>query len=110
MGKAIKLKAIEKKYKVGDAIRVKTFVRHPMDTGFAKNKATGAKVPAHFIKKLVCTIDGAEVCTVDVFGTTSRNPQFIVPVKVTKAGAEIKFVLTDTEGEEFSGTMKTQPK
>ena len=105
-----KLSAIEKSYKVGDVIRVKGFVRHPMDTGFAKNHATGEKIPAHYLTKLVCTIDGVEFCTVDIFPTTSRNPQFVVPVKVTKAGAEIKFTMTDNKGEQFEGTMAAKPK
>ena len=102
------LKPVERKYKVGDVIRIKAFVRHPMDTGFAKNKATGAHIPPLYINKVVATVDGKEFCTIDVFPTTSRNPQFIVPLKVTGA-AKVKFVMTDITGEVSEGTMAVKP-
>jgi sulfur-oxidizing protein SoxZ len=103
------LKPIERNYKVGDVIRIKAFIRHPMDTGFAKNKATGVKIPQHYITKAAWSFEGEEFCTIDVFPTTSRNPQFVVPMKVT-GGGTLKVVMTDNKGEVTEKTMAVKPK
>ena len=49
-----------KKDKSGGHV-VMVLVKHPMETGNRKDKKTGKKVPAHYVKTMVFTHNGAAV-------------------------------------------------
>lgn len=53
---------------------VKMLIRHPMETGLVKNKATGKIIPAHFIQALDCDHNGKRVLTAHWSTAVSKNP------------------------------------
>lgn len=66
----IKLRTKEKDGK----IQVKALIKHPMETGIRKDKKTGKKIPAHYIKRVVVEANGKEVLGADWSGSISKNP------------------------------------
>ena len=51
MGKKFRAgaKILDKNYKVGDTVKVQTIIIHRMDTGFAKDKSTGKRLPQFYV-------------------------------------------------------------
>ncbi len=47
MAKSIRIRANAK----GSVVLVKALLTHPMETGLRKNKKTGKKIPANYIKE-----------------------------------------------------------
>ena len=57
----------------GDVIQVHAIVQHPMDTGFFRS-ASGAPIPAYFIKDVMVTYAGREVAHFVWTSGISRDP------------------------------------
>ena len=91
---SIKLRAKTK----GDHTEIKAIITHPMETGRRKDKATGEKVPAHFIQEVIIESEGKTILTADWSGSISKNPYIGFRYKGTK-GATIKVTWTDNKGE-----------
>ena len=54
----------------------KTLIIHPMETGQRRDKATGEKVPAHFIKLLRAHLDDILLIEMHLGENVSKNPYF----------------------------------
>lgn len=93
--------------KITDGITdVKTLISHPMTTGLRKNKKTGKKIPAYFIKRVTAEIDGKQVFIADWGIGISTNPFLSFKVKGGKSGQSLKLSWVDNKGKSDSKTTK----
>ncbi|MHB1240975.1 MAG: thiosulfate oxidation carrier complex protein SoxZ [Gammaproteobacteria bacterium] len=83
----------------GDKTVVRMLIRHPMDTGLVKNKATGKIIPAHFIKTVTCDINGKTVLTADWSIAIAKNPYLSFNIKGVKPQDTLKISWVDNKGE-----------
>jgi len=67
---SIKIKAKLK----GGKSEVKALIKHEMETGLRKDKKTGEKIPAHFIKEVTCEHNGNVVFTANWGVAVSKKP------------------------------------
>jgi sulfur-oxidizing protein SoxZ len=101
MGK-IKLKPKARK----GVIKVKAIVKHPMETGFRKDKK-GEPIPANHIDNLTITHNGNKVVDADIGAAVSKDPYFQFQVAGAK-GDEITLAYTDNNGGSGSMTAKSK--
>lgn len=80
---------------------VKALIKHPMETGLRKDKKTGEKIPAHFIKEVVITANGTEVMSADWNFSISKNPYLSFSYKGA-TGDKVKLTWTDNQGKSDS--------
>lgn len=78
---------------------VKAIVFHEMETGLRKDKATGEKIPAHFIEELNCEHNGKTVLTCLWGPGVSKNPFLSFRIKNAKKGDTLKLSWVDNKGE-----------
>lgn len=90
----------------GDTTVVQSLVKHPMDTGLAKNKKTGKLIPAHFIQTLEFEHGGKNVFTAYWGPAVAKNPYVKFAFKGGKKGDEIKVSWVDNEGKSDSLATK----
>ena len=97
MANTISIRAYEKE----GMVTVKSIIRHPMESGFRKNRKTGKKYRAHFIQEVV--VESAEKTVMEAFwgGEISRDPYLSFRFK-GKAGDSITLSWIDNNGR--SGT------
>lgn len=81
------------------AATVKAIVFHQMETGLRKDKATGKKIPAHFIEELTCEHNGKTVLTCLWGPGVSKNPFLSFRLKNAKQGDKLKLSWVDNKGE-----------
>ena len=86
----------------GDVADVKVLMNHPMETGLRKDAKTGQLVPAHYIKDVTATINGAKVLDAGLSGGVSKNPYLGFKVKGPKAGDKVVVSWTDNTGDKNS--------
>ena len=102
MAKSIRIRAKLK----GDTTEVKALMSHPMDTGLAKDKKTGQKIPAHFIKEVKCEHNGKSVLVANWGVAISKNPYLSFKFKGGAKGDSIKISWNDNKGESDSAEAK----
>jgi sulfur-oxidizing protein SoxZ len=90
----------------GDVTEVKALMSHPMETGLRKDKKTGKKIPAHFIKEVKCEHNGNSVLVADWGVAVSKNPYLSFKFKGGSAGDAVKISWTDNKGESASADAK----
>jgi sulfur-oxidizing protein SoxZ len=90
----------------GDVAEVKALMSHPMETGLRKNKKTGKKIPAHFIKEVVCEHKGNKVMVASWGVAVSKNPYLSFKFKGAAAGDMIKVSWSDNTGETATADAK----
>jgi len=100
--KSIRIRA---KIKGGET-EVKALMSHEMETGLRKDKKTGKKIPAHFIKEVVCEHNGKQVLLAQWGVAISKNPYLSFKFKGAKAGDTIKISWQDNKGESSSAEAK----
>ncbi|MCP4697249.1 MAG: thiosulfate oxidation carrier complex protein SoxZ [Gammaproteobacteria bacterium] len=88
-----------------DVTTIKTLITHPMETGLRKKKETGEVVPAHFIKEVVCELNGQEVMNALWSSRISKNPYFSFKFKGGKTGDKIKVRWEDNLGNKDSAEV-----
>ena len=100
--KSIKLKA---KAENGETT-VKALIKHPMETGRRKDKATGELIPAHYIREVTCSYQGEPVLTTEWGPTISKNP--FVSFKFTggAAGEVVELTWKDNKDGSESASAK----
>lgn len=82
----------------GSAAEVLVLVNHPMETGNRKNKKTGKKIPAHYIKAMTFKKNGKTFADASLGQAVSKNP--LVSVRVAaKKGDKIVVSWSDSRGE-----------
>ena len=91
------MSSIKLRTKLKDGVVViKALIKHPMETGLRKDKKTGEKIPAHFIKEVVITANGTEVMAADWNFSISKNPYLSFSYKGA-AGDKVKLTWTDNK-------------
>jgi len=100
--KSIRIRAKMK----GAVTEVKALMSHSMETGLRKDKKTGKKIPAHFIKEVVCEHNGKNVLTADWSVAVSKNPYLSFKFKGANKGDSIKISWTDNMGKSDSAEDK----
>jgi len=82
----------------GGVAEVLVLVNHPMETGNRKDKKTGKKIPAHYIKNMTFKKNGKAFADANLGPAVSKNP--LVSVRVAaKAGDKITVSWSDSKGE-----------
>ena len=100
--KSIRIRAKMK----GSVTEVKALMSHSMETGLRKNKKTGEKIPAHFIKEVVCEHNGKQVLLANWSVAVSKNPYLSFKFKGAKKGDGIKITWNDNKGKSDSAEDK----
>lgn len=90
----------------GDVAEVKALMSHAMETGLRKNKKTGKKIPAHFIKEVVCEHKGNKVLVASWAVAVSKNPYLAFKFKGAAKGDTVKISWTDNKGESATADAK----
>ncbi len=84
---------------------VKVLMKHPMESGARKDKATGGLIPAHFIQSITCESAGKVRFSGDLSGGVSANPYISFKFNGNR-GDTVKVTWTDTKGISESGETK----
>ena len=90
----------------GDVTEVKALMSHPMETGLRKDKKTGEKIPAHFIKEVICEHNGKTVMTAYWGVAVSKNPYLAFKFKGAAKGDTVVVSWSDNKGETATGDAK----
>ncbi|MDH5727712.1 MAG: thiosulfate oxidation carrier complex protein SoxZ [Gammaproteobacteria bacterium] len=96
--KSIKIKAKMK----GSTAEIKALIRHNMETGLRKDKKTGDKIPAHYIKEVNCEHNGKSVFVANWGVAVSKNPYLAFRLRGASAGDTIKISWNDNKGDSDS--------
>jgi sulfur-oxidizing protein SoxZ len=100
--KSIRIRAKMK----GAVTDVKALMSHPMETGLRKNKKTGEKIPAHFIKEVNCEHKGKSVMVAQWGVAISKNPYLSFRFKGGAKGEKIKITWVDNKGKSAAAEAK----
>jgi len=84
---------------------VESLVKHPMDSGFVKDKA-GKLIPPHYIEVIDFTHEGKLVMRAFWGPAISQNPFSKFSFKGGKSGDTIGIAWVDNKGERSSATAK----
>jgi sulfur-oxidizing protein SoxZ len=88
---------VPKTAKPGEVVEIRAMIAHPMETGYRVGP-NGANIPRDIIRRFVCTYDGEEVFSADLFPAVSANP-FIAFTLVATTSGTVAFTWTDDAGE-----------
>ena len=88
--------------KMGEVVKIKTMIKHPMETGLRKDD-DGNPIPAHHIEKIEVEYLGKTIIRGTWTGAVSKNPFFVFYLKVRGDG-EVKVTWKDNQGGVFSAT------
>jgi sulfur-oxidizing protein SoxZ len=80
-------------------IEVRVLLRHPMETGARKHPDTGALVPRHFIREVICEHNGTKVLSLDWGWGISTDPYLGFWVEGGSPGDRITVRWSDNQGE-----------
>ena len=100
--KSIRIRAKMK----GDVTEVKALMSHSMETGLRKDKKTGKKIPAHFIKEVMCDHNGKKVMVANWGVAVSKNPYLSFKFKGAAKGDTVKISWNDNKGKSDSAEAK----
>lgn len=103
MAKSIKIRAKAK----GEQVSVKALMSHPMETGTRKDKKTGEKIPAHYIREVIAQANGKQVMRALWSGGVSKNPYISFSYPGAK-GDEITLIWSDNKGGSDSATAQVK--
>lgn len=81
----------------GEIIEIKTLIAHPMESGYRLDN-TGAAIPRDIINRFVCTYNGEEVFSAELFPAIAANPFIAFSTVATESG-ELAFTWTDDHGK-----------
>jgi sulfur-oxidizing protein SoxZ len=90
----------------GDVTEVKALMSHPMETGQRKDKKTGEKIPAHYIKEVNCEHNGKSVMVAQWGPAVSKNPYLSFKFKGAAKGDTVKVSWDDNTGKSESADAK----
>jgi sulfur-oxidizing protein SoxZ len=103
MASTIRVKAVTG----GGKTVVQSLIRHPMDSGFVKDKK-GKLIPAHHIEVLTFEHGGKTVFTALWGPAVSKDPYVKFSFKGGKKGDDLKISWVDNKGQSDSLTAKIQ--
>ncbi len=81
---------------IGDVTEVQALIKHPMDSGFAKD-GDGKLIPAHYIETLSFAHAGKVVFSADWGPMVARQPYVKFSFKGGKAGDTVTAQWTDNK-------------
>ncbi len=82
----------------GEVVTFKSLIRHPMETGQARNKQTGELIPAKFIREVTVEHGGRAVMTALWGMGISANPYLSFKFRGAKAGDPVRLSWVDNRG------------
>jgi sulfur-oxidizing protein SoxZ len=82
--------------KRGEVIEIKTLISHVMETGY-RIGVTGLSIPRDIINRFVCTYNGEEVFSAELFPAVAANPYITFFTVATESGT-LAFSWTDQHG------------
>jgi sulfur-oxidizing protein SoxZ len=85
---------------------VRVLIKHPMETGLRKDKATGKVIPAHFIKNISVEHNGQVAVNAKCGVAVSKDPFFFFKIKGAAAGDSVKISWEDNTGKSESTEQK----
>lgn len=80
---------------------VRVLIKHVMETGYRKDKATGGKIPAHFINQVTATWNGRTVLDMQWGVAISQNPYIRFKIKGAAPGDKVAVRAIDNFGAGF---------
>lgn len=89
--------------KKGELVEIKSLIKHPMESGLRKDKATDALIPAHYIESVVVEYGGKQVLKATWTGAVSKDPFFSFFVKAEATGP-LKMTWKDNKGQSFDAS------
>jgi sulfur-oxidizing protein SoxZ len=91
----------------GDTTEVQSLIRHPMDSGFVKDRS-GKLIPAHHIEVVEFEYGGKTVFTALWGPAVSKDPYVKFSFKGGKKGDDLKVSWVDNKGTSDSLVAKIQ--
>lgn len=82
--------------KKGEIIEIRTLASHTMETGF-RHSDTGKLIPRDIITRFVCTYNGAEIFSADLYPAISANPYLTFSTLAVESG-QLEFKWTGDNG------------
>jgi sulfur-oxidizing protein SoxZ len=82
--------------KKGEAIEIKTLVRHPMETGYRVD-TMGQPIPRNILTDLTVTFNGAEIFRMEMHQGIAANPFLSIVLRAKESG-ELVFTWTGDFG------------
>jgi sulfur-oxidizing protein SoxZ len=82
--------------RAGEVIEIKTMIAHPMETGY-RTGTNGATIPRNIISRFVCTYDGEEIFSAELFPAIAANPLIAFTTVAVQTGT-LTFAWTDDSG------------
>ena len=79
---------------------VKLLLQHPMETGNRRDPLTGLKVPRHFIRELVCDLNGNTVLRADWSWGMARKPYLSFRIREASPGDLVRVRWSDDRGND----------
>jgi sulfur-oxidizing protein SoxZ len=80
----------------GEIITLRALISHPMETGFRKGP-DGQLVPRHIVTRFVCSFEGQEIFSADLFPAIAANP-FLTFTTIAEASGTFTFRWIDDRG------------
>ena len=80
----------------GEVIEIKTMISHPMETGYRRD-SSGVAIPRNIINRFVCTYDGEQVFSAELFPAVAANPLIAFTTVAVQTGT-LTFAWTDDSG------------
>lgn len=87
---------VPKQVRSKEPFDVKLLISHPMESG-QRRDSMNLPIPRDIIKSFVCTYDGEEVLSVDLFPAIAANPFLSFSVCVERSGT-LTMMFTDDHG------------
>ncbi len=78
--------------------KVRILIDHPMITGLRKDKKTGKKIPAYFIKTVTCDLNGKNILTADWSIAIAKDPYTSLIIRGAKPSDILKISWVDNKG------------
>ena len=82
--------------KQGEIIEIRTLASHTMETGF-RHSDTGKPIPRDIITRFVCTYNGVEIFSADLYPAISANPYLTFSTLAVESG-QLEFKWTGDNG------------
>jgi len=90
----------------GGVTTIKMIINHPMETGIRKDKATGKKIPAHYIETVQVKHNDKVVLDALLGPAVSKNPFIQCKFKGAVKGDALKISWADSKGESDTKEVK----
>lgn len=80
-------------------LTVRALIRHPMEVG-RRHPAGGERIPAHFITRVICTLDDEVVLDADWGGGIAKDPYLSFEIAGVAPGARFALRWVDNRREQ----------